>query len=210
MTPFELASLKLSLECIGIDDHGFLIPTSGSTCDDIEKLLCLKFSETNYLCLWRRDEFDKHAPLIPTLSFEEIFNARIPYIPSQDIRSEYWYYFDITMTGSYTQFSNVYPIGIHDLGDTPETLDTFAVLYDGNVVSKAWSVRRNNKSAECAVETVDSFRRMGYGRMVVTAWAINILAQGKVPLYAHRPNMQSQKLAESLGAIKFAEVVSYQ
>jgi len=96
------------------------------------------------------------------------------------------------------------------LGDTSETLDTFAVLVDGQIASRAWSVRRTNTSAEIAVETVEMHRRKGYGSQVVSAWVSFQLQQGKHAIYSHRiGNLESQALAEKTGARQFVDVVSY-
>ena len=71
---------------------------------------------------------------------------------------------------------------------------------NGQAVSFAWSVRENERAAECAVETLEPFRRRGLASEVVGAWMNACLVSGKVPFYSHAAsNDASRALAVHLG-----------
>jgi len=71
---------------------------------------------------------------------------------------------------------------------------------DGQPASWAWSVRESNYAAECAVETVEHFRRRGLASAVVAAWVNAVLTAAKVPFYSHASsNDASRALAVRLG-----------
>jgi hypothetical protein len=84
------------------------------------------------------------------------------------------------------------------------------VLVDGEPVSWAWTQDGSNRAAELAVETLPAFRRRGYGRQVVAAWAAHVLAQGKVAFYSHQlGNTASEALARSLDVVQYALSIVY-
>jgi GNAT acetyltransferase-like protein len=71
---------------------------------------------------------------------------------------------------------------------------------DGHPVSRAWSARQSDRADECAVETIEAFRRQGLASEVVAAWMNAGLAAGKVPFYSHAAsNDASRALAVHLG-----------
>jgi hypothetical protein len=66
-------------------------------------------------------------------------------------------------------------------------------------VSFAWSIRESERAAECAVETLEPFRRRGLASEVVAAWMNAGLAANKVPFYSHAAsNDASRALAVHL------------
>jgi predicted GNAT family acetyltransferase len=78
------------------------------------------------------------------------------------------------------------------------------------VVCRAISVRQNAECAEVYVETHPNFRRRGYGRQTVAAWAHDILSSGRVPFYSyHLSNNSSANLARSLGVVWYADLVAF-
>jgi len=88
--------------------------------------------------------------------------------------------------------------------------EQFVILEDGKPVCRAWSERSNAQCAEVAVETHADHRRKGCARQAVAAWAHNVISSGRVALYSYKAeNRPSQALALSLGAVWYAEVVSF-
>jgi ribosomal protein S18 acetylase RimI-like enzyme len=86
----------------------------------------------------------------------------------------------------------------------------YVVLVGGEPVSRAWTQEGNDHAAELAVEILPAFRRRGYGRQVVAAWAAHVMAQGKVAFYSHEMgNTASEALARSLGVVQYAISVVY-
>ena len=86
----------------------------------------------------------------------------------------------------------------------------FTIVLKGEPVSWAWSVRKNDVSAEVAVETSLAYRRRGYARQVAAAWAAEVAKQGKVAFFSHaEDNLASMRLARSLNLTEFARVAAY-
>ncbi len=75
----------------------------------------------------------------------------------------------------------------------------------------AWSVRHNDAAAEVAVETQPAFRRRSYARQVVAAWAAAQFRLQRVAFYSLKANnYPSQSLRRSLGAIPFADSITWE
>ncbi len=102
---------------------------------------------------------------------------------------------------------------------TPEEEDCLEVIHqaghwvinvDDRTVCQAMSIRQNECCAEVYVETLADYRRRGYARQAVAAWAIDVLNYQRVALYSYRKqNQPSAALARSLGIEWFADVVAY-
>jgi predicted GNAT family acetyltransferase len=91
------------------------------------------------------------------------------------------------------------------------TGESTVVEEEGRVVSGAWSVRESERAAECAVETLDGYRRRGYGARVTAAWIDRVLADGKVPFFSHAAeNEASRALAVTLGLTHVFTVLSFE
>jgi GNAT superfamily N-acetyltransferase len=88
--------------------------------------------------------------------------------------------------------------------------DAWVVKVEGQTVCQASSVRKNEKCAEVYVETLPAYRRKGYGRQVVAAWARDVLDSRRVPFYSYRlRNRPSTALANSLRVAWYANVVTF-
>lgn len=82
-----------------------------------------------------------------------------------------------------------------------------AILLDGVAVSVCWSARLGERAAEAGVETLAQFRGRGYAAAVVAAWAHDVRAGGRVPLYGTSwDNAASRALARKLRLIAFGSV----
>lgn len=208
MNHLDLCIIKFGLECIEvkIENPYRLDRMDGSTCDDIEQI-CIAhdvFNDGGYFLFFgnpllsEKWDFFKNGK-----EFFESDELAKSIIPTIELRRELWYHFPIVPKIDC-------PL-VTELGDTPATFDTFAILENGEWVSRAWSVRRNEKSAEIAVETKETHRRKGYGSQVVSAWAKSQISKGKIAIYGHRKyNLESKYLAEKVGAVLFADVLSLQ
>lgn len=92
------------------------------------------------------------------------------------------------------------------LSDVPHRQPFVAVVEGGNAVSLCTSVRITEHAHEAGVETVSNFRRRGYARSAVAAWAALVRAEGAMPLYsASWTNKASQRVATALGGVRFGE-----
>lgn len=205
----ELLRMKLDLEGIRLYDYdGAQFERSGEiarcwaqTPDDIEDFLVVDIGE-KFVSIYTRTPSQIQVPWddIPSQYALKEYIEQGEY---SEIRREKNYWFPKPF-----EFTPMPELAV--LGDTDKEFDVCAVNIDDEQVAAAWSVRRNDKAAEVAVETKEGFRRRGYGKMVVMAWVNGRLREGKVPLYTHRTgNLESQALAESLGAVKYSSIVSY-
>lgn len=80
----------------------------------------------------------------------------------------------------------------------------FAIVQNEKVVSICCSARSTPVAAEASVETLEEFQGNGYGTDVVTAWAISIQEEKRIPLYSTSwDNYASQAVARKLKLINY-------
>ena len=80
-----------------------------------------------------------------------------------------------------------------------------AVVEDGYAVSVCFSARRSDVAAETGLETAETFRGRGLGPRVAAAWALEIRASGRIPLYSTSwSNDASLAVARKLGLVAYA------
>ncbi|MCU5226217.1 GNAT family N-acetyltransferase [Bacillus tropicus] len=80
----------------------------------------------------------------------------------------------------------------------------FAIIKNEKVVSICCSARSTPVAAEASVETLVEFQGNGYGTDVVTAWAISIQEENRIPLYSTSwDNYASQEVARKLKLINY-------
>jgi GNAT superfamily N-acetyltransferase len=98
---------------------------------------------------------------------------------------------------------------IPDLSEFPDVTERdgrFVIERDGLIAAEAWSSQDGLYAAEVEVETLSDYRRRGYGRQVVAAWAQQVRRAGKIAFYSHLvSNDASRALAASVGAEWFAD-----
>jgi GNAT superfamily N-acetyltransferase len=88
--------------------------------------------------------------------------------------------------------------------DVTTEVPLLADLVDGRAVSVCRSVRVGRHADEAGVETHPDFRGRGHGARVVAAWAAELRARGRTPLYSTSwANHSSQRLARRLGLVQF-------
>lgn len=88
--------------------------------------------------------------------------------------------------------------------DVTQGVPICAVLRDGSAVSICASVRVTEHAHEAGVETHPAFRGAGHAARAVTAWARDVRAGGRIPLYSTSwENTASQAVARKLGLIQF-------
>ncbi|HHT7237231.1 MULTISPECIES: GNAT family N-acetyltransferase [Bacillus] len=80
----------------------------------------------------------------------------------------------------------------------------FAIVENEQVVSICCSARSTTIAAEASVETLAEFQGNGYGTDVVTAWAISIQEEKRIPFYSTSwDNYASQAVARKLKLINY-------
>ena len=86
--------------------------------------------------------------------------------------------------------------------DIQSSAPLVALIVDGQAVAVCGSVRIAPRAHEAGVETAAPFRRHGYGRAVVAAWASAVRALGVEPLYSTTwQNTASRAVARALGLV---------
>jgi len=79
-----------------------------------------------------------------------------------------------------------------------------AVVQDGAAVATCYSCRRSDRAAQARVDTAPPFRGRGYAPAMVAAWAREVRATGRIPLYGTTwDNLASQAVARKLGLVQF-------
>jgi len=80
----------------------------------------------------------------------------------------------------------------------------FAIIDEGTAVSICCSARSTSVASEASVETLEGFQGKGYGSDVVTAWAIAVQEEKRIPLYSTSwDNFASQAVAKNLKLINY-------
>ncbi len=102
---------------------------------------------------------------------------------------------------------------IPDPGEFPDVVERegqFVIERDGQIAADAWSAQQGTRADEVRVDTAEAYRRRGYARQTVAAWAHHVRSAGKVAFYSHLvTNDASRALAASVGARMYAETVEY-
>ncbi|KFM99152.1 FR47-like family protein [Bacillus clarus] len=80
----------------------------------------------------------------------------------------------------------------------------FAILDNEKVVSICCSARSTPVASEAIVETLQKFQGKGYASDIVTAWAISIQEEKRIPLYSTAwDNFASQAVAKKLKLMNY-------
>jgi GNAT superfamily N-acetyltransferase len=102
------------------------------------------------------------------------------------------------------------PPPAHAYADAVKARDGFVIECDGLVVARAWTTADSARATEVEVETHPAYRRRGYARQVVAAWAAEAFASGKAVFYSHvSTNAASRGVAHSLGLEWLSDEVEY-
>lgn len=203
----HLIQVQLALECIRVNAGGFLERVPCANPDDIGVLQVYR-SGNEYYVYFRADVGADVVERICSLSPKTIFHSRprirrmlaeaFPGIVARAFRT-YLFPHDL----SREQAKDVVVV-------ERDERQIFAIVRDGRMVSSCWSVRENAQAGECYVFTEPEYRRRGYGRQTVVAWAHSLQAMGKLPFYSHEENnTASWAVAKALKLIPCFEVASF-
>jgi GNAT superfamily N-acetyltransferase len=203
MDPRELIDLQICME-YQLDERGLLIPINHSS----EQAYYIVYQHLEGYVTYFNHELPANlrAQLLqlgPPAAFDHPDEVRQliteAYLPCKGGEDIFWSgYF------SHTPASANYPDACHHGV-------TWSVYRDEQEVCRALSIRDNERCAEVYVESLPAYRRRGFGRQVVAAWAMEIMNSGRVALYSYRlKNLASAALASSLGIEWYANVVTYE
>jgi hypothetical protein len=86
-----------------------------------------------------------------------------------------------------------------------ESAPCLALMDAGRPVSVCFSARTSAGASEAGVETLPEYRRRGFASAVTAAWARQVRAAGRIPLYSTSwDNLASQQVARRLGLLLYA------
>ena len=207
MNALELLRLHMELECITVNAAGDMTALPCPDPDDIHRLYIARHA-AGYSLYFRDDVPDALRTLLNQLPVETLFSdhTRIKAIFAD---------FGAPCPGMHVGRSYVYPTQFTRIRDRaiellPEN-DLCRLAINGNFASACSSSRRNPHAAEAYVYTDERYRRQGYGKRVVRAWAQRVRRSGRVPFYSHLiDNTASQRVAESLGFEWYIDDVGYE
>ena len=90
-------------------------------------------------------------------------------------------------------------------GEIPYRTPIVALVEEGYPTSVCFCARRSDIAAEAGLETAVGFRGRGLGPRVAAAWALEVRASGRVPLYSTSwSNGASLAVARKLGLVAYA------
>lgn len=93
--------------------------------------------------------------------------------------------------------------------DLPHDCSPYVILNNASAVTICYSSRLGPLVCEAGVATAPAYRKRGYARAVVQAWAAAIQASGRTPLYSTSwMNVASRELAERLALRLYGENLS--
>lgn len=200
MNNMDMARKFLNLKCIGIDKSDHLYRVDGRTCDDIEETLVINLDghSTFYNVFGNKNLLSKSDIL-------DIYNGsdKTNEFNFREIRIENWCYFN-----SIPDYSSGLLASVVENLNKGHEFDEFCLMVNGWPTSRAWSIRTNDESSEAAVETRLEYRQVGHGKAVLFNWISRQFELNKIAFYCYRQNYQSQRLAQSMGAINICRVIS--
>jgi GNAT superfamily N-acetyltransferase len=199
MNPVDLIRLSIEIEHI-IDSNGDLVPIPGKE----SALFSISQYQEGYATYFRYDIPAETREQIAAFGPEEALNNHQTirrvlacYTPCKEVFAGRGCYF------THIPAPDEFPDVVFHKG-------CYVIKVKGQPVSWAWTQDESERAAELAVETLPGYRRRGYGRQVVAAWAVDVIRGGQVAFYSHRiGNVASEGLAHSLGVVQYAVSTAY-
>lgn len=196
MDPRELDVLQLELECKAVVDGDRLVRIPGEEPDDIEGVQVVRYSDGECRFRVRSDIDDELYARVAALGADTLFEH--PESLSDNFHRLTSYALPTMMAA---------PRGVLEIMRAPRM--SYEIHVDDVVASLCCSSRENDKAAEAWVETQPFYRRRGYARAVVAAWACSVRDMGKVAFYSHRDdNVASAAVAASLRLVPWLSLVN--
>jgi GNAT superfamily N-acetyltransferase len=186
----SLIRLEVELE-YGVTLRDDVIPVTPENTRDVPLITVARFND-GYSLLYRAGLSGADYARFSETNPERLFALPADALPYRVIDCR-WYV--ITRIPEPSEFPDVIELN-----------GRFVIERDGQIVASAWSSQGSAYAAEVEVETHPTYRRRGYGRQVVAAWAHQTRRGGKTAFYSHLvANEASRALAASVGAVWFAD-----
>ena len=195
--------LKLCIEMENDFSNEDIIPRKGK----MSILFFLAISENDRFIFFRKDILQIDRNNISSIGAENILANLDSYrriLSRYDCDEYYWgatYIFPSPpkqndFTDVVTIYENATPI--------------FVIEQEKKIVSKAWTWGESQIAAEVEVETDENYRRRGFARQTVSAWAAWQMGNNRIAFYSHEyANHGSGKLADKLNLVKIASILIF-
>ena len=205
-----LHRLQLELERIGVKEGNILVRIPGDNPDDIPRFLVVEF-EDKYEAFFRHDLLPEVRSRLAALHMERTFRDRdrvAEILAAESACKEVSHF--TTYVFPEERSPDQYPDAARLPGANGIGRPVFGIADGGRTVCACSSVRENEKCAEAYVWTEPRYRRRGYARQAVLAWAHELQQRGKLPFYSHEVgNLASQAVARSLGLRRLLVATAY-
>ena len=209
MDALELHALQLELECKGIVDGDRLVRVPGGEPDEIEGIQVVSYPDGSCRMLVAADIDEELYARVARVGADAVFERPdlVGLSCGSRLRS-YVFPADLARPRGVLEVERTYDT---DSVEPWMLRPRFETHIDGECVSYARSSRENDRCAEAWVETDPKYRRRGFARDVVSAWACAARANGKVAFYSHdEDNVASAAVAKSLGLQLFMSYVNFE
>jgi RimJ/RimL family protein N-acetyltransferase len=205
--PRGLHDLQLELECKGIVDGDRLVRIPGAEPDDIEGMQIVRYADGSHRALFAADVDDELRARVARVGVDAAFERPELLGVSRSKRLRSYVFPDALLPP--TNVLEVAAVRDPDNVEPWMLRPVYEIHFDGRCVSYCRSSRENDRCAEAWVETDPAYRRRGFARDVVVAWACAARANGKVAFYSHdEDNASSAAVARSLGLKPFMDYVN--
>jgi RimJ/RimL family protein N-acetyltransferase len=197
----RLRLVQLRLECIQLDEAGRMVRAAGRNPDEIATCSVARYAN-GFDALFGAEAHDalieRASSLPPERFFEDTTGVARHVAAGMEVR--------ITRCSSYV-FAHPTPAPAASV--VRRKPEDFAALHGENEVAWATSARSDDHAAELWVHTDPAYQRQGYGRMVASAWAADVIGAEKFAFYSHlEHNLPSRRLAADLGVRHLFDLVN--
>jgi GNAT superfamily N-acetyltransferase len=202
MRAYNLVTLKIELE-FGRGPVGDTLPPAAVKAEAHPRLLATRYPDGETM-FFRHDVPPETRERLRALGVDRALSDRdaVTEVLSRDapvLNTWHVCWYTVERRPQDNEFSDV---TLHD--------GRYVVLRDGRIVAQAWDSWTNPDAAEVEVETHPAYRRRGYARQVVAAWAARVRDDGKIAYYSHTvENEGSRALARSLRLTWLSTEVEY-
>lgn len=219
MNIFRLIQIHLELECITFDHRGDLLRLACPEPNEIPRVYVGHHAQ-GYVTLFHhdlapalREEINAVTPELTLQEPDRVRTILAREAPCAKIWDNKSYVFDKRISPD--MFPNVTRIdhtrsGLFADASGLVAQPTFAIVQNGEIVSRCESSRENKHAAEAAVQTKEEYRGRGFARQTCLAWASDIQARNKIAFYSPKSeDTACQALAQSLGARQWITHIAF-
>lgn len=208
MNPLNYLHLQMQLEGKALVNEFLMRQVEVLTDEEMPLMLIAQLANKEIVAYYDEamssDLQKELAANVREIEFPEI-NSLLTVLKANQIGYEVGYYKTYVFPSEPARDMDVIRLSKHDrkvkaFGFDGLAETVYALERDGRLVSACVSARENKQCGEAWVYTDSAYRHQGFARRVVSAWALSLMEDGKVPFYSHKmENRASANLARKLG-----------